>query len=161
MISNDTTPPKRTTHDYTWQTLIEFTLSGEAGSEYMAADRVVEAMQTLNWSAVSLEQLKLTLTTAVRNVMERSHLDRSDASLIIRVLIPEESETPQEAGQAGDEPNKGQISEETTQQISRSSSRGWGFFLIQKQADETPTSVEKSPHLIELFLYRERKPGRK
>ena len=159
MISNDTTPPKRAIHDYTWQTLIEFTQSGEAGSEHLAADRVVEAMQILNWSDTSLERLKHTLTQAIRDTRERSRLYNSEVSLLIRVLISKDSKTTQEVDQVSDETSQGQVLEQTIQQINRALSHSWGFFLIQKQSDETPTLIGRSPHLIELFLYHERKPS--
>jgi hypothetical protein len=160
MTSNDVTPPKQRSHDPTWQTLIELTLSGEPGSERLAAGRVAEAVQRLNWSETHLKQLKLALARATRNALERSRLDGSEASLIVRVLVPESSETTEEGGQAGNEPDQGGVSARVARQVRRPSSRGWGFFLVQKQEDDPQASAGKSYHLIELFLYQEREHAR-
>lgn len=161
MTLNDMTPPQRTVHEHTWQTLIEFELSGEPGSEGLAVGRVAEAVQRLNWSMAHLEQLKLALGRATWNVMERSRLYNSEAPLIIRVLIPKDDEVTQEADQAGNEPDKGRASKRVTQQASPSPSRGWGFFLVQKQEDDPQSSTGRPHHTIELFLYREREHSRK
>jgi hypothetical protein len=160
MTSNDVTPPKRRSHDPTWQTLVEFTLSGELGCERLAADRVAEAVQKLNWPAALQERLKLALVKSVRNVLEHSRLDGSEASLIVRVLVPQSSGAAEEGGQAGNEPGQGRGSARVTRQASRSSSRGWGFFLVQKQEDNPPALAGESHYLIELFLYQEREHAR-
>lgn len=161
MVSNDVTPPKQPIHDHPWQTLIEFTLSRESGSVCLAADRVAGAVQTLNWSAAPLRRLKLALTQAARNTMERSRLYGSETPLFIRVLIPEAGETTREAGRTGDGPTQRQVSERATQQVSRPASRSWGFFLVQKQGDDSQAPAGESHYLIELFLYRERERSRK
>ncbi|GIK40885.1 MAG: hypothetical protein BroJett011_47180 [Chloroflexota bacterium] len=160
MASNDVPPPKRIAQEHTWQTLIEFTLSGESDSERLAADRVAEAMQKLNWPAALQERLRLALAKSARNALERSRLDGSEASLIVRVLVPESSETTEEGGQAGNEPGQGGVSARVARQVRRPSSRGWGFFLVQKQEDNPQASAGKSYHLIELFLYQEREHAR-
>ncbi len=150
MASNDVTPPKRIAQEHTWQTLIEFTLSGEPDSERLAADRVAAAAQKLNWPAALQERLRLALDKSARNALERSRLDGSETPLIIRVLVPEGSGAAQTGGQAGNEPGQGRLS-----------SRGWGFFLVQKQADDPQVSAGRPHHLIELFLYQERQHARK
>lgn len=160
MTSNDMTRPNPLVQDHSWQTLIELTLPRESNSERMATDRVVETMQRLNWPTVLLEQLKFTLVRATRDVMERTRLYGSDTPLIIRVLIPKDDIVIREADQAGTEPNQSQASERATQQASLSSSRGWGFFLVQKQEDDPRISTGRPHHTIELFLYREREHAR-
>jgi hypothetical protein len=148
MTSNDVTPPKQEAHDLTWRTLIEFTLSGESGNERLAADRIAEAVQNLNWPAALQERLELALAKSTRNVMERSRLDGSEMSLIVRALVPEGSEATEAGGQAGNEPGQDQLSEKVTRQVGRPASRGWGFFLVQKQEDDSQVLAGKSHHLI-------------
>jgi hypothetical protein len=153
MTSNDVTPRKQTAHEHTWQTLIEFSLSRGPGSERLAVDRVVEAVQGLNWPAAHLEQLKLALVQATRNIMERSRLDDPETPLVIRVLIPENGPATREADQAGGASTQLQASEREAQQTSQPPSRGWSFFLVE-QAVQSPGRRDLR-HVIELFLYTE------
>ena len=90
MTLNDMSQPNPFLHDHAWQALIEFTLPRESNSAYVAADRVVEAMQRLNWPAALLEQLKFTLAGATGYVMARADYYGSETPLIIRVLIPKD-----------------------------------------------------------------------
>jgi hypothetical protein len=152
MTSNDVIPPKRTAHEHTWQTLIEFSLAREPGSERLAVDRVVEAVQRLNLPAAHLGQLELTLARATLNAMERSHRYGSEAPLVIRVLIPENGPAIREADQAGSGPTRHQAPDGEIQQVGRPSSRGWGFFLIEKAV---PDSGGGGGPVLELFLYPE------
>ena len=156
MTSNEVTPHgtphRRTAHEYTWQTLIEFDLSMKPGSERLAVDRVAQAVQRLNWPAAHLEQLKLALAQATRNNAERSHLHGLEARLVIRVLIPEDGLATWEPDRTNDAPTQLQAAEREAKQVGRPPSRGWGFFLIEKMA---PDASGARRHLIELFLYPE------
>ncbi len=153
MTSDDVTPRKQTAHEHTWQTLIEFSLSRGPGSEHLAVDRVVEAVQSLNWPAAHLEQLELALVQATRNTMERSHRYGSEAPLVVRVLIPQGSRATWAADQAGGKPTQHHASEREAQQGSQPPSRGWSFFLIEKAAPSPGRRDVR--HVIELFLYTE------
>jgi hypothetical protein len=149
MTSSKATPPKQMAQDHKWQTFIEFTLSSQSDSIHLATDLVVGTVQTLNWATAHLEQLKQALAAAIQNVLERSRLNNSGASLIVRVFISEGDEGP------GEEPGQHQPSGEAAQQVRRSPAHGWGFFLVQKQ-ESAPSILTPGPHhLIELFLYRE------
>jgi hypothetical protein len=159
MTSNDVTPPKRLVHEHTWQTLIEFSLSTEHDSERLAVNRVVEVVQRLNWPVTHLERLKLVLAKATRNALERSRLRDSGVSPLIRVLIPEDSKATEGGGQTSNETVQGQISEKAAQQTGRSLSHGWGFFLVQKQRDNSQEAVGRLHNIIELFLYQENHPS--
>lgn len=158
MTSNNVSSPNPIPHDYPWQTLIEFTLVRESGSAGLATERIAEVVQTLNWSDTPLEQLKQTLTQAISNMIEHRRLYGSATSLLIRVLIPKDGEITREAGQAGGESSQRQVSEWTVQQVNRSTSRGWGFFLVQKQEDKPQAATGESQYVIELFVYQERHP---
>lgn len=157
MASGDVGTHNEIDQEQAWRILIELTLTRESGNACWAADQVAGAMQPLNWPAAHLEQLKLALVKAAWNVMERSRLYGSDTPLIIRVLIPKDYEATQEADQTSDKPSQYQTSERADQK----SSRGWGFFLVQKQEDEPKASAEESQYMIEVFLYQESEGFRK
>jgi len=98
MTSNNVSSSNPIPHDYSWQTLIEFTLSRESSSASLTTDRIAEAVQTLNWSDLPLEQLKQALAQAIRNMIERSRLYDSATPLLIRVLIPRMAKQPLAVG---------------------------------------------------------------
>ncbi len=144
MTSSKATPPKQLAYDHKWQTFIEFTLSGGSDSIHLATDLVVGTVQTLNWTAAHLEQVKQAVATAIQNVLEQSQLNNSGAFLIVRVFILEDEEGP------ADVPRPHQ-----PEQVRRPPAHGWGFFLVQKQGDASPLLPSGPHHLIELFLYQE------
>lgn len=157
MISDDVGSHNQMAQEHSWKILLELPLLRDTDNACWAVDQAIEAMQPLNWPVAHLERLKLALINTTWNVMERSRLSGSEASLLIRVLIPEDDGMTQEAGQANDESCQHQVSEGADQK----SSRGWGFFLVQKQGGDLQASVEESQYVIELFLYQERKHSRK
>ena len=162
MVSSEVPPSKRITNNQTWQTLIEFVLSVEPGSERLAEDLVTEAGQTLNCPAALLKQLKLALAKAIQNGMERHHpADSSETKLIIRVLFSAGEETAQGTERAGNKPGRHRDSARATPQPGGSAARGWGFFLVQKQSDDPHLSTGGGYELIELFLYQERDHSQK
>ncbi len=150
MTSNGVTPHRRTAHQHTWQTLVEFDLSTEPGNERLAVERVAEAVQRLNWPAAHLEQLKLALAQAARKAMERNCRYDSEAPLIIRVLIPENDPAPREGDSANGEPTQFEASGGEAQQAGQPPSRGWSFFLIEKAL---PASGSDGRYVLELLLY--------
>jgi anti-sigma regulatory factor (Ser/Thr protein kinase) len=150
MTSNAAAPPEQAPHEHTWQTLIEFTLSRESGSERPAVDRVTAAVQRLNWSAAQLEQLRLALAEAARKAVECSCRYDLEGALAIRVLIPENDPASRDAYRSNDQPTQFQAPKREAQQVGRPPARGWGFFLIEKAA---PDSDGVGRHLLEVFLY--------
>lgn len=153
MASNEVRPGKWTTHKHTWQTLIEFYLSAEPGSERLAADRVAEAMHGLHWPAAQLQQLKLVLAQAARRAAECSCRYDSQGALVIRVLILDNDPSTRETNQAHGETTPLQAPEAEVHQTTLSPSRGWGFFMIEK-AVPNPEHRDVR-YRIELYLYPE------
>jgi anti-sigma regulatory factor (Ser/Thr protein kinase) len=150
MTSNHDTPYAQAPREHTWRTLVEFTLPGGPGSERLAVDRVTAAVQSLNWSAAQLEQLKLALAQAARKAAESSFRHDSEGELLIRVLTSENAPATQAVDPAHGQPTQRQVADGQIQPVGRPPSRGWGFFLIEKTA---PGSDGVERHLLELFLY--------
>jgi hypothetical protein len=153
MTSNEAMLHKKTDHQHTWQTLVEFDLSAEPGSERLAVERVAQAMHRLNWPTAPLKQLKLALAQAARKAAECSCRYDSERALAIRVLIPKNDPTTRKTDQARGESIPPQAPEAEAQQATQSPSRGWGFFMIEK-AVPSPDRRDVR-YLIELYLYPE------
>jgi hypothetical protein len=136
MTPSDVTPPKWAGYKVTWQSLIEFTLSKESGSERLAVDRVAGAVHRLNLPAAYLEQLKLALSGAILNAIGQGRRHGLEAPPVIRVLVQEKDRAAQPAGQPP--------------------ARGWSFFVVEKTVPSPDYRAEQP--LIELFLYPGGKP---
>lgn len=153
MASNEAMFHRLTPRHHSWQTLIEFDLSSELGSERLAVERVVQAMHRLNWPAVQLRQLKLALAQAIRKAADCSCRYSPAGALTIRVLIPETGPTTRETDQPYDVSTPPPAPQVDAQQTTQYPSRGWGFFMIEKTV---PSSDSRDVgYLIELYLYPE------
>ncbi len=125
MAQNDVT----TSHDRAWQTLAEFTLTGEPGSESLAVEGVVQAVRDLHLPSAHLERLKAIVAEAALNAMQRCNtIPQSGALISIRVLASRANAVGQQ---------------------------GWGFFLIERALNDARTRQDRSCRLIEVFLYLE------
>jgi anti-sigma regulatory factor (Ser/Thr protein kinase) len=153
MTSSDAASPGQIVHAQTWQTLAEFDLSGEPGSEDRLAERIAEAVRGLEWPAAHLKRLKLVLVRTLANAIEHSRAHDSKATPIIRVLIPRNSRLARGTDQARAESTQLPATARPAQPSRQTPSRGWGFFLIEKTV-QSPGRHEVR-HLIELYLYPE------
>ncbi|MGH2591931.1 MAG: hypothetical protein ACRDGG_00275 [Anaerolineae bacterium] len=125
MAHNDAT----TSHDRAWQTLAEFTLTGEPGSESLAVAGVVQAVHDLHLPSAQLERLKAIVAEAVLNATRRCNdLSQPGASVAIHVRASNANVT---------------------------SRQGWGFFLIERAINDARTMGGRACYLIEVFLYLE------
>ncbi len=121
-----------TSHDRVWQTLAEFTLTGEPGSESQAVEGVIQAVRDLRLPSAQLERLKVSVTEAALNAAQRCNTARQFGALVsIRVLAS------------------------NTTGVSRQWTQGWGFFLIEGARNNARTMGDKACYLIEVFLYLE------
>ena len=128
MAHNDVT----TSHDRAWRTLAEFTVTGEPGSESLAVDGVVQAVRDLHLPSAQLERLKAIVAEAARHAIQRcGTMHQPGARVSIRVLAS------------------------STHVVSRRWTRGWGFFLIERAANDAHTMRGTVGYLIEVFLYLE------
>lgn len=144
--------------DPRWQTLAEFTLPNEPGSEHLAVQQVAAAVRGLYLPSARLKRLKATLAQAVLNIREHETKNRPDWPVSIRVLalgaraamaVPE---TDQEQAGPMSEP---EIPDPETRLTDQPSRGGWGFFLIDKRVDELGVTGDRPHHILELFLYLE------
>lgn len=161
MTSGDATPSKKTTGNQQWQTLIEFTLSCQSGSAGLATDLVVGAVHTLNWPAAHLEQLRRAVSTAIFNGLGRGTMNDSGAMLVVRVFVAARGKARQKDGSTGGKAVRRHLPGNASQPVNRSSSGGWGFFLVQRQENAPPVLTAGPQQLIELFLYEEGEQTRK
>lgn len=138
-----------------WHTLVEFSLPSELSSEGLARAKLAEAVQGLSLPAASLERLKMVVAEATLNAIEHGQRYRSNAPMVIRVLVSDRSLpmhiTDQDSG--GSLPKLETPTDLATQLADQQPSRGWGFFLIEKMAEELQLSGDEAHHTIELFLY--------
>lgn len=126
-----------------WQTLAEFVLPGQLGSERLALHQVTEAVQELYLPASHLERLKTALAEAVLNAIEHGGRSRLDLPLLIRVQVSEKA-------------LQGCVTEPVRSELAgQSLLRGWSFFLIEKMMDDLGLGGADAHHTIELFLYLE------
>ena len=128
MAQNDVT----TSHDGAWQTLAEFSVTGEPGSESLPAEGISQAVRGLHLPSAQLERLKAFVAEAARNAMQRcSTIPQSGAVVSIRVLAS------------------------NANGLSRQSTLGWGFFLIERAINDARATSGRACYLIEVFLYLE------
>lgn len=145
-MSTSTTP---------WQTLANFNLPSQPGSDRLAREQVAAAVHSLNLSADDLERLKTAVAEATLNAIEHGNHYRPDLPVTIRVQASEKAIAVHVTDRGeGDiltpaAPNLG------AKVSGREPPRGWGFFLIQRMVDDVQISVDESHHTIELFLYLE------
>jgi len=132
MAQNDGT----TSPDRAWQTLAEFSLTGEPGGESQAVEGVTQAIHDLHLPSAQLERLKAIVAEAALNAMRRCNaLHPAGPLVFIRVLASQASA------------------------VGRQLNHGWGFFLIERAMNDARTMGDKACYLIEVFLYLEGNRG--
>ena len=138
-----------TLHSPAWQLLAELAPPTGPGSEHRAADWVAGAVRELRLGPAPVRRIQEAVTEGWRKVINRENQDQDNLPLLIRIWIsaahPEDPSSSNLGAQLGD----------------RQECCGWGFFLIQKQADDSEASAGEAHHVIELFLYQESGHSRK
>jgi anti-sigma regulatory factor (Ser/Thr protein kinase) len=139
-----------------WQTLAEFTLPSELSSEYLALQKVIEAVKDLTLSPTRLERLKTAVAEATLNAIEHGNRGRYDLPVVIRVLVAGQTLLVRVTDQGqGGSIVKPEAPNLAAKLVGRQPLRGWGFFLIEKLMDEYRITTNEAHHTIELFLYLE------
>jgi len=128
-----------------WQTIAEFSLHDEVGSENQAAEMVAKILVGVPVPDQILREAKQAVTEAIENELSRELAHQAQRILTILVWIQSAQllEAPADEADYGD---------------SRSLPKGWGFFLTEKILKETKLSSEMDRVVISLYLYHEGKP---
>lgn len=141
MSQNDTPASYPIAPNPTWHTLAEFALRNQPDSEQLARSTMAEVVASLRLSTAHLERLKTAVARATGNALEHGRRNQTDLPIVIRVQVSEK------ALHGSSEPS--------TKFSGQQTSRGWGFFLIEKMMNDRRTSADEAHHTIELFLYLE------
>jgi anti-sigma regulatory factor (Ser/Thr protein kinase) len=138
-----------------WQTLAEFSLPSQPGSDRLAWTGVATALQRLNLSPTDLDRLKTAVAEATLNAIEHGNQYQADLPVAVRILASDQAITIHITDQGGGPipaPESPDLAAKVAGQQSR---RGWGFFLIQKMVDDVRITSDGGHHTSELFLYLE------
>ncbi len=139
-----------------WNTLAEFRLPSVEGNERRAVELLVEAVARLNIPPDRLERLKTAVAEATMNATEHGNRYRPDLPVSIRVMVSGHGMAVQitDFGEGGpiDRPERPDIEAKLS---GAQSTRGWGFFLIEKMVDEVRINEDDAHHTILLYLYLE------
>ena len=141
-----------------WDTLAEFSLPSEVGSERVAMLRVAELVQPLGLAPSRVERLKTAVAEATLNAIEHGNRYQADLPVTIRVMTSKACRAL--AVTVTDQGTSGRLPERVMPDLAaklagQQSPRGWGFFLIEKMVDGMRVTSDDAHHTIELFLYLE------
>jgi anti-sigma regulatory factor (Ser/Thr protein kinase) len=128
-----------------WQTLADFTLPSQPGSDRQAREQV----------AVAVERLKTAVTEATLNAIEHGNRNRPELPVNIRLLVSEKALAVQITDQ-GHEPIPSLPEPDVASKVAgQEPTRGWGLFLIERMVDDLQITADEAHHTVELFLYLE------
>ncbi len=136
------------------QILGEFDIPSEPGNERIAAGKVLEAVQGIDFTETRLKQLETAVAEATMNAMEHGNHYDPDKPVSILVLRREHQLVIRIRDLGGGKP----IPEAVTPDIDAKlaglqSPRGWGLFLIHNMVDEMHASSDETHHILELVMY--------
>lgn len=145
----------KTPEPLNWQTLADFTLPSQPGSDRQAREQVAVAVESLKLPPAYLERLKTAVTEATLNAIEHGNRNRSDLPVTIRVLVSEKALAVQITDQ-GHEPIPPLAEPDLVSKVAgQEPTRGWGLFLIERMVDDVQIIADEAHHTVELFLYLE------
>jgi hypothetical protein len=127
-----------------WQLLIQFVLPGGSAPERQSVQRVTETVGRLGLQLAELDRIEKAVMEALRQRTQWERRDQHHTILSVRVWVSD--------GTGGDSARPGS----DTRSVGPGKRRGWGFFLVERQADAPETCAKESHHLIELYLYQEK-----
>jgi anti-sigma regulatory factor (Ser/Thr protein kinase) len=144
-------------HDPTWRILTEFTLPGVPGDEREAQDRVVGAVQALRLSTMRLQGLKTAVAEAVLKFIAHGQHQRAEGPEQIRVCVSGAqlaiaAGTSEQDGEAIPGPPALDLAVKLDDPPLL---HGWGFFLVEKMADDPRSAPPAARHTLELYIYPE------
>jgi len=127
-----------------WQLLASFSPSTRRGSEVQSGRQVAAVVQALRLPLAQVERIGKAVAEALQEAGKRGDQDRHNSPVIICIWISRAY--PEDPSSSSSEAPAGEHLE----------CRGWGFFLVQKQGDDSQALAGNPMRVIELFLYQER-----
>jgi len=125
-----------------WQTVDEFSLLGEAGCEYQAAEMFSEILVSIHIPDRVLVEAKQAVVKVLEKEMSNIVVDQAQRTFTILVQT--------QLSQSLEEPVN-----EADSRESHSDSRGWGFFLTEKRTSESKSDSAMNYVFINVHLYHE------
>ena len=139
-----------------WRTLAEFTLDGISGNEHQAMDDIAGAVQELNLLPRRVERLKTAVGEATLSAMEYRSRYGAECPVLIRLLVSQRVIPGHlSTGSRGHSKPESWPPEPGAKIVGHPLPGGWGFFLVERRADDTHHKGKKQHHVIEAFLYLE------
>ena len=127
-----------------WQTIVKFSLRGEAGCELQAAKMISEILVSVHISDRNIVEAK----QAVSSVMEKEMLyrvaDQIQRIFTIQIQLSQSVES---------------LAKEADQSEAHSRSRGCGFFLTEKRISDTQLGNAMNNIVINVHFYHEGRPA--
>jgi len=134
--------------------LADFTLPSKPGTERIAMERVIAAVEPLNLPPARLERLKTAVSEATMNAIEHGNKHDPSLPVTIRVLTTarglEVRITDCGSGRGPEEP---QTPDLEAKLAGLQTPRGWGLFLIDNMVDELHMTGDDTSHTLELVLH--------
>jgi hypothetical protein len=128
-----------------WQLLLQFVLPGGPSSEQQSVQQISEAVEELCLQPAEVDRIGRAVMEALRQGTRRETGDPPHTPVSIRVWVSDMM--------------RGDLlrSDSGTRGVGPGRRRGWGFFLVERQADAPEACAGESHHLIELYLYQEQR----
>jgi len=128
-----------------WQTVAEFSLSGELGCEHKAAEKVAEILVSVHIPDRVLVEAKQVVAMVMEKEMVRIIADQAQRTFTILIW----TQLAQSVETHATEADSGEL---------HSRSRGWGFFLTEKRISEAKLGNAMNHVVINVHLYHEGHP---
>jgi hypothetical protein len=125
-----------------WQLLLEFLTPGGVAGQDTAVKLIAEAVAELEVQPAQRSRIEGAVVEALQKAVQRDLRDQHASPASIRVWISDLH--PAQARSNVGAPSPGALAR-----------RGWGFFLLERQEDDSRTKGVQSQRLIELYLYQE------
>jgi anti-sigma regulatory factor (Ser/Thr protein kinase) len=141
------------------QSLDEFDLPCQPGSERQVCARVLESISALGLSPLRQQRLETAVAEAAMNAMEHGNHYQPDLPVHVQVLCSPEQvlvrildHGPLREQSQGDEFPAPEMPDLQAKLDGLQSPRGWGLFLIKNMVDEMNIRGDGEHHIIELVL---------
>jgi hypothetical protein len=126
--------------DSAWRLLLELVAGDGRASEHHPVESIIEIVGELGLQPAETERIGTLVSEAVRKAAQRGERDQHASRVSIRVWVVGARD-----GSSLD-----------AWEVGREKRRGWGFYLLERQANNPQASAGKPHHLVELCLYQER-----